>query len=333
MQETLGKRISANRKRLGLTQDQLAEKLGVTAQAVSKWENDQSCPDISILPKLSVIFDISIDELLGHTHTHVIHTEPVHGQDSEGKETRQEFTLDLSSGNRRRDSICLGTFVLAVGIIYLLAQIFSLNLSFWDITWPTALLCFGLFGVIKKFSFFSLGCALLGTYFLADKLFSLSLGLEGSLVFAILILYFGLSLLVDAFRKKKTVHIHIPHNFKKNAITYETDGSSFICNGSFCSCHQVVTMSLLERGSISNSFGEMAIDLCEIDTVGADCRVDANCSFGELKILVPRRYQVKPVTATAFADFNISGHPDEDTDGCILLDLSVNFGETKIIYV
>ena len=42
MEETLGKRIVANRKCLGLTQDQLAEKLGVTAQAVSKWENEFS---------------------------------------------------------------------------------------------------------------------------------------------------------------------------------------------------------------------------------------------------------------------------------------------------
>ena len=65
MELTLGKRIIANRKRLGLTQDQLAEKLGLTAQAVSKWENDLSCPDISILPKLADIFNITTDELLG----------------------------------------------------------------------------------------------------------------------------------------------------------------------------------------------------------------------------------------------------------------------------
>ena len=42
MEETLGKRIVFHRKRLGLTQDALAELMGVIAQAVSKWENDQS---------------------------------------------------------------------------------------------------------------------------------------------------------------------------------------------------------------------------------------------------------------------------------------------------
>ena len=63
--DTLGKRIAYHRKTLGLTQEQLAEKLGVTAQAVSKWENDQSCPDIGILPQLAEIFGVTTDALLG----------------------------------------------------------------------------------------------------------------------------------------------------------------------------------------------------------------------------------------------------------------------------
>lgn len=64
MNNTLGKRISEQRKIKGMKQEELAEKLDVSAQAVSKWENDQSCPDISILPELSKLLGISIDELL-----------------------------------------------------------------------------------------------------------------------------------------------------------------------------------------------------------------------------------------------------------------------------
>ncbi len=63
--ETLGSRISEQRKKSGLTQEEFAEKLGVTAQAVSKWENDVSCPDIMLLPKIAGIFNVSIDELMG----------------------------------------------------------------------------------------------------------------------------------------------------------------------------------------------------------------------------------------------------------------------------
>lgn len=59
----LSMNIARLRKAKGFTQDQLAEQLGVSAQAVSKWENGQSYPDISLLPKLAEIFEVSMDEL------------------------------------------------------------------------------------------------------------------------------------------------------------------------------------------------------------------------------------------------------------------------------
>ncbi len=64
MNTTLGKRIAALRREKELKQDELAEKLGISPQAVSKWENDQTCPDISLLPLLSKILGVSVDELL-----------------------------------------------------------------------------------------------------------------------------------------------------------------------------------------------------------------------------------------------------------------------------
>lgn len=64
MNQTLGKRIGALRREKGLKQDELAEKLGISPQAVSKWETDQTCPDISLLPTLAKILGVSVDELL-----------------------------------------------------------------------------------------------------------------------------------------------------------------------------------------------------------------------------------------------------------------------------
>lgn len=63
--ETFGQRLSRLRKQNELTQSDIADRLGVTPQAVSKWENDQASPDIDILIRLSDIFSISVDELLG----------------------------------------------------------------------------------------------------------------------------------------------------------------------------------------------------------------------------------------------------------------------------
>ena len=51
--DTLGKRIMALRKAAGMTQEQVAERLGVSPQAVSKWENDVSCPDVTMIPRAS----------------------------------------------------------------------------------------------------------------------------------------------------------------------------------------------------------------------------------------------------------------------------------------
>lgn len=62
---TIGKKISALRKEKGLTQEELAEKLGVSSQAVSKWENDISCPDIMLLPRISELFGVTTDEIFG----------------------------------------------------------------------------------------------------------------------------------------------------------------------------------------------------------------------------------------------------------------------------
>lgn len=61
----LGNNISEKRKAKGMTQEELAATLGVSPQAVSKWENNLSCPDISLLPAIAKIFGMSVDELLG----------------------------------------------------------------------------------------------------------------------------------------------------------------------------------------------------------------------------------------------------------------------------
>lgn len=62
--QTLGMMISSLRKEKGMTQLELAEKMGVTDKAVSKWERDLSFPDINSIPKLAETFDVSVDDLM-----------------------------------------------------------------------------------------------------------------------------------------------------------------------------------------------------------------------------------------------------------------------------
>lgn len=62
---TVGERIKELRKKENMTQESLAEKLSISCQAVSKWECGVSNPDLSLIPHLTKLFNISADELLG----------------------------------------------------------------------------------------------------------------------------------------------------------------------------------------------------------------------------------------------------------------------------
>lgn len=66
----LGKKIKTLRVKRGITQEALANALGVTAQTISKWENEITMPDISLLPEIAIFFGISIDSLFSLTPKH-----------------------------------------------------------------------------------------------------------------------------------------------------------------------------------------------------------------------------------------------------------------------
>ena len=67
MQLTLGQKIRELRKRDGRTQEALAEALGVTSQAISRWEANGGYPDMELIPAIANYFNISIDELFGYS--------------------------------------------------------------------------------------------------------------------------------------------------------------------------------------------------------------------------------------------------------------------------
>ena len=99
MNESIGNRISKYRREKGLTQEELAAKLGVSSQAVSKWENDASCPDISLLPQLCRTLGISTDELLTGNHNEV-KLVPV-----EQRKSLDELTLRVKVNSAQGDRV------------------------------------------------------------------------------------------------------------------------------------------------------------------------------------------------------------------------------------
>lgn len=72
MSENINSQITKLRKRMNITQDELAKAVGVTNQSVSKWESGICCPDIQLLPVLAKFFGVTIDELMGVSATQEI---------------------------------------------------------------------------------------------------------------------------------------------------------------------------------------------------------------------------------------------------------------------
>jgi len=337
MEHSMGKRIAACRKQMGLTQDALAEQLGVTAQAVSKWENDQSCPDITMLPKLAKLFGITTDELLGVEREKVYEAQVVE-PDEEDEDAPVIVIEDdgwkMSWNSGKKGTFGMAVWVLLTGGLLLASNILDWDVSLWDVLWPTAMLVFGSFGLWPRFSFLRLGFALFGAYFTLNNLGFAPFGLEREILLPVLLVLFGLSLLADAVKKKDKGGFHFVNNGKKPHKTVYTVGEdNFSCSVSFGEREQRVDLPKLSHGKAQTSFGELELDLTGCDCFADDCTLDVSCSFGEMEIMVPRDVLVEQRVSTSFGSVDVEGKPARDAGQKLFVTGSVSFGEIQIHYV
>ena len=338
MEETLGKRIVANRKRLGLTQDALAEKLGVTAQAVSKWENDQSCPDITMLPKLAQIFGTTTDALLGLKQEEVYPAEIVTGEPGTEEEPEgihfQNGHLDIQLDGGRRGGAGIGLWIVLVGASLMYAVLTEQEVSLLNLLWPSALLVFGIFGLYPQLSIFRLGCGLFGACCLLDTLNLVPYYLETRLILPLFLVFSGILLVVRAFFKKNRREFHITHNGKDVAqSSFTIDGEHFDCSCSFGENHRLVSLPRLSSGHVQNSFAETRLDFSGCEEFAQNCQLEVSCSFGELELRFPRSCRVVPDIRTSFASLSIDGQPDPTAPAEVTVTGSASFGEITIRYI
>ena len=338
MEQTLGKRIAEHRKKMKLTQDGLAEKLGITAQAVSKWENDQSCPDITMLPRLAAIFGITTDKLLGIEQEkpalegEVVNDRGIHFDLDTDKGGNWEFHWDAG----KKSAITFALLVLTVGMLFFAARVLNWDVSFWGILWPCAILTYGIKELLDKFSVFSVGVTLFGGYFLVKNLGFWEFDIAGELIFPIAVVLFGVSLLLDALKKPEKDKFSVVHkgntNKKPHSKCSESDGY-FICEQAFGENTHYVEAQTLRGGQIDSCFGSVTVDLTGCQNLGENCAIQADCSFGNLEIRVPRRFRVEPNSDVVFAYLDFSGEPDSETVGVIRLNADVSFGHIEVQYV
>lgn len=93
----LGQQLKAHRKELGISQDELAEKIFVSRQSISNWENNKTYPDIHTLLLLAETFDVSLDELIK----------------GDVEEMKEEINTQERAGFNR-DSVCFAVFGIVV---------------------------------------------------------------------------------------------------------------------------------------------------------------------------------------------------------------------------
>jgi len=123
MDMTIGKRIALLRKEKGMTQEDLANAMGVSPQAVSKWENDQTCPDISALPKLSKLLGVTVDELLeGKPELPAVRVLPP-AERKDMKDMLLRITVDSADGDRVRVNLPMALVEVAMEMGMAMPQI------------------------------------------------------------------------------------------------------------------------------------------------------------------------------------------------------------------
>lgn len=337
MEQTLGKRIAGCRKRLGLTQDQLAEKLGVTAQAVSKWENDQSCPDITMLPRLSAIFEISSDELLGIREPEKAAVPEVIVPTREEKEERPDDKAEFYLTSDRKSTMGLAVWLLVTGGLLLASTLFHWEASLWDVLWPSAILAFGVTSAVESFSFFSLCCTLFGGFFLLCNLNLLPAGVDKSILLPVLLILFGLSLLVKAFRKprKASFQFHMDGKDGKESTSYTEDeeSGSFSYQSNFCDDEIRVTLPTLRKGRAATNCGDVTLDLTTCGQIEDGCTLELQCSFGDMEVQIPKGCRVVCNREGSFSSVEYSGSPDPDAAITLRADCKVNCGEIEFHYI
>lgn len=116
-QEKIGKFISKVRKKNKLTQKQLAEKLGITDRAISKWENGKSMPDLALLKPLCNILGIAINELLSGEYI----------SKNEREENLEENIVSAINNSKKRQNISELIFYLFILLFGTLMMIISMS--------------------------------------------------------------------------------------------------------------------------------------------------------------------------------------------------------------
>ena len=331
--ETMGKRISELRKNKGMTQEQLAQQVGVTAQAVSKWENDLSCPDISILPQLAEALGVTTDELLGKVQLRSLSLE-----DAEKKEKRKH-TVNVRLNLQKWEKVVFALLVMGLGIVFLLNALHVIELgqgiSLWSVLWPFCLTCMGVMLCKSDLSPVSLGIALFGLYMLLYNVgvIPAEYKLTWSMIWPAALILVGLTVLIHfIWPERKKGHVFEVEKEGDPVFDCTDEGGFIHIDSAFSSqTKRVQPGNPFTGAKVDSSFGSLVLDLTEAE-IQNDALIDADISFGSLTVRLPAAVGAKAMCKASFGGCDCPpGNPAAEIQIQIIGDVS--FGKIEVEYV
>ncbi len=334
-QITIGKRIAMLRKNHGWTQEQLGEKVGVSAQAVSKWENDQACPDITIIPLLSNLFGVTTDELLGvkpvDPHVVIIDKDKEKRDDDIEKGGFEFRYVDQWAGI----ITCITAILVCVMLIIRSTTPLFNNPEYttWSYIWPILVFGLGLIS-LRKNIVFGIAAMIIGIYEFIWFGWGVPFEVKWYVILLILAIAYLLHLLLRKMGiiKKHFFPIVKINGNKPEVSEYTVEDYNLIADLSFGSNHIVYEYDTLKGMKIDTTFGEHQIDLRNVKYFLNNPILDVDVNFGNVVILLPHNVKIYKNSDTAFAAMKINGEPSPDADQVAYLKGDVNFGNLEIRY-
>ena len=329
--ETIGKRISDLRKSKGMTQEQLAQRVGVTAQAVSKWENDLSCPDISILPQLAEALGVTTDELLGRA--------PIQPYETEAKAGGKHH-VSVRLKLNKAEKVIFALLLMAIGMVFLLNALHVIQLgegiTFWSVLWPFLVACMGILACRSELNPVSIGLFLFGVYMLLFNLHIIpaQYRLTWAMAWPAALILIGITILLHFVLPKRNKEGSAIFEVEKGDPVFDcTDEGGFVrIDSAFTSQTKRVKAGERFTGAkIDSSFGSLELDLTQAE-IQDGALIDADVSFGALIVRLPASVGAKTSCKSAFGGCEC---PPGDPNALVRVQITgdVSFGKIEVQYV